>query len=119
MPEIFPVEVSKVSPSGNVPDMLYVIGSVPVTLRDEEYCSLRVALARVPEIFGAIPLTLREKFCVTVPAEFSALTFTVNFPADVGLPEIRPVFALMLSPFGSPSADHVNGLVPFALIVTL
>jgi hypothetical protein len=49
---------------------------------------------------------------VCVPAVglvFAALTVTLNVPATVGVPEIKPV-ALMLKPPGKPGAVKVVGL---------
>ena len=40
--------------------------------------------------------------CVPLPLAFAALNVSVVVPAVVGLPEIKPLDVLTLSPAGSP-----------------
>ena len=44
--------------------------------------------------------------------ESRAVTVTSNRPSAVGVPDTVPVEAPMVTPGGSPVADHVYGLVP-------
>ena len=50
-----------------------------------------------------------------VPPVLVALTVTVEFPAVVGVPEIRPVVAFMLMPAGKPDAPNEVGLLLAAI----
>ena len=43
---------------------------------------------------------------------------TVNPAADVGVPEIAPVVASMVSPGGRPVADHAYGAEPPEAVTT-
>ena len=53
---------------------------------------------------GVGGLTVSVKVLLPVPPEFVALKFTEDVPTVVGVPDITPVFALMLIPVGSPIA---------------
>jgi hypothetical protein len=46
------------------------------------------------------------------PASVTVTTTLLLVPADVGVPLITPVVAFMVSPFGSPVADQLYGVVP-------
>jgi hypothetical protein len=48
-----------------------------------------------------------------------SVTFTVTayVPAAEGVPLMTPVLALIERPVGEPLADHVNGVVPSALVI--
>jgi hypothetical protein len=48
---------------------------------------------------------------VPVPPELVALMVAVEFPAVVGVPEIRPVVAFTLKPAGKPDAPNEVGLL--------
>ena len=50
-----------------------------------------------------------------VPPELVALTVAVEFPAVVGVPEIRPVVAFTLKPAGKPDAPNEVGLLLAAI----
>ena len=50
-----------------------------------------------------------------VPPELVALMVAVEFPAVVGLPEIRPVVAFTLKPAGKPDAPNEVGLLVAAI----
>ena len=50
-----------------------------------------------------------------VPPELVALTVAVEFPAVVGVPEIRPVVAFTLKPAGKPDAPNEAGLLLAAI----
>ena len=52
----------------------------------------------------------------SVVAMFSAFIVTVNVPAFVGVPVMRPVVLLKLKPAGSPVTVRVTGAVPVAVI---
>ena len=45
------------------------------------------------------------------PEEFDAFNDTIEVPAAVGVPEIRPVVVLIVSPAGSPVALKLVGLL--------
>lgn len=54
------------------------------------------------------------------PAISVAVTVAVNEPVTVGVPEIAPVEPLIVSPAGSPLADHPNdGVPPVAVTVVV
>ena len=55
------------------------------------------------------------KVAFPVPPELVALTATVEFPAVVGVPEIRPVVAFTLKPVGKPDAPNEVGLLVAAI----
>ena len=119
VPEMIPVDVSNVSPSGRVPEMLHVIGVLPlVSLKPDEYGELSAAFARDPDNFGAIPFIVRGSMASADPAEFDAVNFTLNVPNSSGQPEILPL-SLSVRPCGSPSAVHVIGDVPDDLSVNM
>ncbi len=46
------------------------------------------------------------------PAASVSVTATVDTPPAVGVPEITPVVALIVSPAGSPVADQLYAVVP-------
>src|SRR3989338_11458508 len=54
---------------------------------------------------------VRVNDMVPVPPELAALKVTFEVPAVVGVPEIRPVPVLMVSPAGSPVALKLVGLL--------
>ena len=60
--------------------------------------------------------TVKERDTELVAAvpgvESVALMVTEAVPEALGVPEICPVLALMLSPEGSPVADHAYGVLP-------
>ena len=47
---------------------------------------------------------------------FCAVRVTLNTPSAVGLPEIRPVLVLNVSPGGSPVAPNTVGLLLAAIV---
>ena len=55
------------------------------------------------------------KIAFPVPPELVALTDTMEFPAVVGVPEIRPVVELTLKPAGKPDAPNEVGLLLAAI----
>jgi hypothetical protein len=55
------------------------------------------------------------KVAFPVPPELVALTVAVEFPAVVGIPEIRPVVAFTLKPAGKPDAPNEVGLLLAAI----
>ena len=55
------------------------------------------------------------KVAFPIPPEFVALTVTVEFPAVVGVPEIKPVVALTFKPAGKPDAPNEVGLLLAAI----
>ena len=52
-----------------------------------------------------------DKLDEPAPPAFDADRFTVKLPADVGVPEIRPVVALRLNPVGRPVALKLVALL--------
>ncbi len=60
---------------------------------------------------GAAKLTVKVKAFVPVPAALVALNVTLEVPAAVGVPEIKPVAVLIESPVGKPVALKLVGLL--------
>jgi hypothetical protein len=59
----------------------------------------------VKEGGGAVVTAIVREVAPPGPAAFVAKTLTVLNPLDVGVPEIRPVFVLRVSPAGKPLAE--------------
>ena len=55
-------------------------------------------------ITGAAGLIVNVSVAFPVPPVFVALNVTVELPAPVGVPEIKPVLLLTVSPAGNPVA---------------
>ena len=55
-------------------------------------------------ITGAATLTVSVSVAVPVPVPLVALIVTLEVPAAVGVPEIRPVLEFTVIPAGSPVA---------------
>ena len=66
-------------------------------------------------ITGAGGLTVKTKVSEPVPPALVALIVTLNDPVTVGVPEINPVVALMLSPVGNPVALKLVGELDAAI----
>jgi hypothetical protein len=60
------------------------------------------------EITGT-PVTVRVRLAVLVPALFVALSVTVETPAALGVPEIKPDAELTKRPEGRPDAPKLVG----------
>ena len=60
---------------------------------------------------GAAGTIVRLREAVPVPPAFVADRLTVNVPAAVGVPEIRPVVVLTLNPAGKLLAPKLVGLL--------
>ena len=58
---------------------------------------------------GAERVTVRVRVAVPVPDPLVALRATVDVPAAVGVPEIKPVVGLTERPAGSPVAPKLVG----------
>ena len=56
------------------------------------------------EITGAGTEIVSDKVALPVPVLFVALSVTVDVPAVVGVPEMRPVLVFTLRPAGKPVA---------------
>ena len=56
------------------------------------------------EITGAGTEIVSDKVALPVPVLFVALSVTVDVPAAVGVPEMRPVLVFTLRPAGKPVA---------------
>lgn len=56
------------------------------------------------EITGAGTEIVSDKVALSVPVLFVALSVTVDVPAAVGVPAMRPVLVFTLSPAGKPVA---------------
>ena len=59
---------------------------------------------------GAAGFTVKASTWVPVPLAFVALNVTLEVPAAVGDPEIKPVAVLIDSPAGKPAALKLVGL---------
>jgi len=55
---------------------------------------------------GAI---VSDRVALPVPPLFVALSVTVEVPAAVGVPEIKPVEVLIVTPAGNPVAPYLVG----------
>jgi hypothetical protein len=55
------------------------------------------------------PAIVKVNVAVPVPPLFVALMVTLEVPATVGVPEIRPVEELMVRPAGKPEAPKLVG----------
>ena len=53
--------------------------------------------------------TLRVRAALPVPPPLVALRFTLNIPAAVGAPEIKPEVVFTERPLGSPDAPKLVG----------
>ena len=120
VPEIMPVDATRLNPAGNVPALtLQVYGVVPPLA-----CSVvEYAVPAVPPgndvvvTVGGCAAAATAILNAFVPVLFAAsFTCTVNdtVPAVVGVPEITPVDATRLNPAGSVPALtlQVYGVVP-------
>src|SRR5205807_9093725 len=78
-------------------------------------CELKGAFVQAaPEsvqLGGAALLTVNVRVAVPVPPELVALRVTLEVPAVVGVPEIRPSDVLTERPLGSPVALKLVGLL--------
>ena len=61
------------------------------------------------EMTGAGGLIVRVSVLVPVPPPLVALKLTLEVPAVVGVPEIKPVVVLTVRPAGSPVALKLVG----------
>ena len=117
VPEIVPVAVAKLKPFTKVPVNAYVNEArppAPGTVNENTLFAVPdkpvvgVAIVRAPE-------TVTVKFDVDAVAPFASVTVTdtIEEPATVGVPEIVPVEALILSPFtNAPVNEYVNEARP-------
>src|SRR5688500_12695932 len=64
-----------------------------------------------PGTTGGRRMMLMVRACDPVPVGLVAVTFTLNAPATVGIPAIRPVAGLIDSPVGRPVAPKLVGLL--------
>ena len=55
---------------------------------------------------SGVATTVQVKLAVPLPVRVIAVTPTVNVPASVGVPEMTPVDALTVRPFGRWVADQ-------------
>ena len=113
MPEISPVEVSIVRPSGRLPDDIDHVAPKILASSFALYCwpyvpsgRLVVVIASVVVGSGSLTVIVRSFSAVAVPS--AALTLKDDSPAVVGVPEIVPKL-LRFSPAGSvpETNDHV------------
>ena len=109
VPEIKPEEVLTVRPAGN-PVALKLVGLlVAVIWYVKAALPVPVALEALVMTGAPASLTVRVKVAVPVPLALVALRVTVDVPAVVGVPEIRPEELLTLSPAGKPVALKLVG----------
>ena len=66
--------------------------------------SLPTLLTLTLPVVGGVGFMVRARIKLPVPAPLVALKVTLDVPAVVGVPEIKPVEVLMVSPAGSPVA---------------
>ena len=117
VPEIAPVPLS-VSPGGSVPDTNeYVYGAVPPVadmLAEYAVPAVPLPLPQLPQLMvRADGATTMVQLCVSeFPFESTTLDVKVDVPAAVGVPEIKPVVVLSVSPAGSEPETIENVYVP-------
>jgi len=58
---------------------------------------------------GTAAAMARERFCDAEPPALDAVIFEMKFPLAAGVPETRPVVALIPSPAGRPEAANEVG----------
>jgi hypothetical protein len=110
VPEMTPVEATRLSPAGRVPALtLQVYGVVPpLACSPVEYAVPAVPPGRdVVVTVGGCGAAATAMLKALVPVLFAAsVTWTVNeaVPAVVGVPEITPVEATRLNPAGNVPA---------------
>ena len=120
VPEITPVDATRLNPAGSVPALtLQLYGVVPpLACSVVEYAVPAVPPGRdVVVTVGGCAAAATAMLSALVPVLFAAsVTCTVNdaVPAVVGVPEITPVAATRLSPAGSVPALTLQlyGVVP-------
>jgi hypothetical protein len=102
VPEIKPEAVFTVRPAGN-PDAPKLVGKLAAIIWYEN------ALPTVPFAVAALVITgaavtVTVSVAVPVPPLLVALNVTVETPAPLGVPEIKPVVVLTDNPLGNPVA---------------
>jgi hypothetical protein len=119
VPEIVPVDVSRLSPAGSAPAFTVHTKGCPPPVADT------VVLYGVPTVApgsNVVVMTGATDFTTSIPRwavaafELASVTFTVNedVPGAVGVPDIAPVEGSRARPVGSDPlvTDHVKGAVP-------
>ena len=120
VPEITPVDATRLNPAGNEPELIdQVYGAVPpLACSVVEYAVPTVPLGNdVVVTVGGCAAAATAMLKAFVPVLFAAsVTCTVNdtVPVVVGVPEITPVDATRLNPAGNEPEliDQVYGAVP-------
>jgi hypothetical protein len=120
LPEIWPDPASMVSPAGKpLADQAY--GAVPpLAFTAPLYAKPMTPLGRDEVVIARAAPIVKESVldtlrCVGVVASVT-VTVTLLVPAVVGLPEIWPDEAFIVSPAGNPLADQAYGVVPPAAV---
>ena len=71
----------------------------------------QAAVGGIPELLtGGVVFIMMLTVALPAPAAFLAVTTTLDEPAVVGVPEIKPLEALTLNPSGSTVAPKLVGL---------
>ena len=108
VPEIKPEAVFTARPAGN-PVAPKLVGELVAVIWYEKAVPL-VALAVVLLVTtGAATVTVKTRGKLPVPPLLVALSVTVEVPAAVGVPEIRPEVVFTVSPAGNPDAPKLVG----------
>ena len=118
IPEIKPVLVLMASPAGN-PDALKLVGELVAVMANENavpVTPLAVAGLLMAGAGGRAAEMVMLRPCVPVPATLVALMVAANVPATVGVPEIKPVMVLGVSPGGKPVALKLVGVFAAVMV---
>ena len=101
-PEIKPEAVFTVRPAGN-PDAPKLVGKLAAIIWYENALPT-VPLAVAALVITGADVTVTVSVAVPVPPLLVALNVTVETPAPLGVPEIKPVVVLTDNPLGNPVA---------------
>ena len=89
VPEINPVWLLRVNPSGKCPELTDQVTFEPFDVRSLLYVSPTAPLGRL-EVVTASALIVMLRFFVVLDEPDAALTVKVDVPSKVGVPEIMP-----------------------------
>jgi hypothetical protein len=115
-PEITPLALFMLRPAGK-PVTAKVGAGTPVAVTVVVYELPLLPFGNTVVVIAGAERTVRPKLAVSEPNELVALTFTMNVPSSLGVPEMVPVELFMLSPAGRPVAVNVGTGAPSAATV--
>jgi hypothetical protein len=71
--------------------------------------ALAVPLLVIIGAAGGAPVTVKARGALPVPPLLAALNVTLEVPAPVGVPEIKPETVFIVRPAGNPDAPKLVG----------